>query len=234
VIDGALLAVIAERAGLAPAVLERLEGPLGESARRSFAELRTRPSDERMQAVAGELARVGSPSPPSWRAVHPEWRQALLEAEPEARLASEAPSLEPAAVWLLRRALGALPRQAPSPAALDGALRLLGRGGALALATLLGARRAALAAALAQLGDRGAPLRAVARELEARTIEPMELRVATAACRGVELRQPHVLERIGAAALRDALRAEPERWAALCYFVPRALGMMIAAQLAPR
>ncbi len=240
-IDAALLAVIAERAGVVPAVLERLAGSLGEATRRGFAELRAQPAAVRMQTVARELARVGSPLPPSLRAVHAEWLQAAFEAEPEGRAAvglaleqggaARGATTEPAVVWLLRRALGSLPRQAPSPAALEASLRTLGRGGALALATLLGERRPALAAALAQLGELGAPLRAMARELEAGAARPMELRLATRACRGVELRQPHALERIGAVALGEVLLAERERWAALCYFVPRALGLAIAEQL---
>lgn len=230
-IDGTLLAVIAERAGVGAEVLERLGGSLGESARRSFAELSALGRLPRAQRVALELARAGSPVPATLRAMHPEWVEAALAAEPEAKAALERGSLDEATVWLLRRAFGHLPRQAPAPAAIEAARSRLRRAGALALAVLLGGRRPAIAAALAQLGDDGEVLRQVIRELAAGELVAMELRQATRACRNVELRQEAALERIGVAALAAELAGERERWMAMCCFVPRAIGLAIAAQL---
>jgi hypothetical protein len=233
VIDGALLAVIAERAGVGAAVLERLGGPLGAAARQSAGELAALPAGPRAQRVALELARVGSPVPPTVRAVHGSWVEAALAAEPEAKAALERPSLDEATAWLLRRAFGALPRHAPSPTAIEGAQQRLRWAGALALGSLLGGRRQAIAAALAQLGDGGQALREVVRGLEAGELSAMELREATRACRGVELRQAYALERIGVTALGDAIidGRERERWMALCCFLPRPVGLAIAAQL---
>lgn len=227
-----LLAVIAERAGVGAEVLERLGGSLGQATRKSFAELSALGRAPRAQRVALELAKAGSPVPATLRAMHPEWVEAALAAEPEARGALERGSLDEGTVWLLRRAFGQLPRQAPEPAAIEEARSRLRRAGALALAVLLGGRRPAIAAALAQLGDDGEVLRQVLRELAAGELAEMELREATRACRNVELRQPDALERIGVVALAAELAGERERWMAMSCFVPRAVGLAIGAALA--
>ncbi len=230
-IDGTLLAVIAERAGVGAEVLARLSGSLGQSTQKSFAELSALGRAPRAQRMALELAKAGSPVPTTLRAMHPEWVEAALAAEPEARAALGSGSLDEATVWLLRRAFGHLPRHAPAPGAVAAARSGLRRAGALALAVLLGGRRPAIAAALAQLGEDGGLLRQVIRELAAGELLAMELREATRACRNVELRQENALERIGVVALAAEMAGERERWMAMCCFVPRAIGLAIAAQL---
>jgi hypothetical protein len=234
-IDGELLAVIAERAGVAGAILERISGPLGEAARQRLAELRGMPAAQRVAEMAQVLARVSSPLPRAMREVHPDWVQAALEAEPEARaamaVASAGEGMEPATVWMLRRAFGALPLQVPEVHEVEGARAELARAGALALVAVLGGRRVAVAAAMAQLGERGETLRVVAREQEAQQVAPMELTAATRACRGVDLKEPEALERIGVAAMGRELGRERERWRALCWCLPRAVGRLIAERV---
>jgi hypothetical protein len=230
-IDSELLAVIAERAGVAGSMLERMAEPLGGAARRRLAELRATPAGQRAGALAQVLARVSSPVPPTVRAVHPDWVQAALEAEPEARAAMTAAELTPATVWMLRRAFGSFPLQLPPVEEAEQAWAELSRGGALALVAVLGGRRAAVAAAMAQLGEGGESLRVVARELEAGHAGAMELTLATRACRGVELKESYALERIGVAAMGKEMAAERERWRALCWCMPRAVGLMIAERV---
>jgi hypothetical protein len=230
-IDGELLAVIAERAGVAGSMLERVAGPLGEEARHRLTGLRAKPAAQRAGELAQVLARVSSPLPPTVRAVHPDWVHAALEAEPEARAAMTAAELTPATVWMLRRAFGAFPLQLPAVEEAERAWAELSRCGALALVAVLGGRRAAVAAAMAQLGEGGEVLRAVARELEAGQAEAMELTLATRACRGVELKEAYALERIGVAAMSKEMAAERARWRALCWCMPRAVGLMIAERV---
>lgn len=244
--EGALLAVIAERAGAAAAVLECFGGAVGEAARRRMAELRALPAAARAKEVAAVLARAGSPVPPALRAVHGDWVTAALEAEPEAKaaMAAAAVELSPGAVWMLRRAFGAFPLTAMAAATVAEARAALARRGALALHAVLGGmggeggKRAAVAAALAQLGESGEVLKAVVRESEASAgaiVDGGALAAATRACRGVELRSPYALERIGAAAMGKELQAmqgaERERWRELRWFLPRSVGMALAAHL---
>lgn len=257
--EGALLAVIAERAGAAAAVLECFGGAVGEAARRRMAELRALPAAARAKEVAAVLARAGSPVPPALRAVHGDWVMATLEAEPEAKAAMAAAAmpaaaveLSPGAVWMLRRAFGAFPLTAMAADEVAAARAALARRGAQALHAVLGGmggeggKRAAVAAALAQLGESGEVLKAVVREREASagsagsgraeaTGDGGALAAATRACRGVELRSPYALERIGAAAMGKELEAmqgeERERWRELRWFLPRSVGMALAAHL---
>lgn len=255
--EGALLAVIAERAGAAVAVLEGFAGAVGAAARRRMAELRALPAAARAKEVAAVLARASSPVPPALRAVHGDWVMAALEAEPEAKAAMAtaamtAVALSPGAVWMLRRAFGAFPLTAMAADEVAAARAALARRGAQALHAVLGGmggeggRRAAVAAALAQLGESGEALKAVVREHEASaasagggraeaTVDGGALAAATRACRGVELRSPYALERIGAAAMGKELEAmqgeERERWRELRWFLPRSVGMALAAHL---
>lgn len=230
-IDSDLLAVIAERAGVAGSMLERVAGPLGEDARRRLGELRAMPAAQRASELAQVLARVGSPLPPTVRAVHPDWVQAAFEAEPEARTAMTAAEPTPATVWMLRRAFGAFPLQLPPVEEAEQAWAELSRRGALALVAVLGGRRPAVAAAMAQLGESGEMLRVVAREVEAGQLEAMEMTAATRACRAVELKDVYALERIGVAAMGKEIGEERERWRALCWCLPRVVGMMIAERV---
>jgi hypothetical protein len=327
-IDGALMAALALRSDQA-AVLARLGGAVGAAARRRAEELAAMSEVARERAVARELARAASPVPWGLRALHAEWSEALLAAEPEARqllvdvASGEAPAvartMSPERVWLLRRAFGALPQRAPDEVEVVAALEELRRWGAAALAAVLGGQRAAVAAALVQLaasdaaaqaaagsaaarmvGGAGDALRAALREREQAlrplTSEPgnqailglvstgsldegrpaslqrtssfhnrsgeaagreraeeagaappeeagaareaagaarrlLDGKSAARACRGVELRSAHALERIGVAAMGDELLAEPLRWLGLCCYVPRAVGMAIARRL---
>lgn len=260
--EAELLAVIAERAGAAAAVLERVGGEVGEAARRRLGELRALPTPRRAKEIAAVLARAGSPVPPTLRAVYPDWVAAALDAEPEAKPclaaasaasassgepSARAEALSPGAVWMLRRAFGGFPLTAPSAAEVEEVRAQLAWRGARALVAVLGGvggvggKRAAVAAALVQLGDSGELLKAAVRESDAEVgaagaVDVGALGAATRACRGVDLRSPHALERIGAAAMGKELAAmtgaERARWRGMCWFVPRAVGMAMAALLA--
>jgi hypothetical protein len=261
-INGALMAALAMRGGGGAAVLARLGGAVGAAARQRGEELAAMPAEVRERAVARELARAASPVPAGMRALHAEWSEALLAAEPEARWLLEdvasgaAPAvtrtMSPERVWILRRAFGAVPQRSPEADEVAAALAELRRRGAAALAAVLGGQRAAVAAALAQLGAASAAseaLRAAVREREQAASGPgsgagegatsgaggraliVDGKAAARACRGVELRSAHALERIGVAAMGEELAAASLRWLALCCYVPKALGMLIAARL---
>ncbi|MEZ4363956.1 MAG: hypothetical protein R3B48_27520 [Kofleriaceae bacterium] len=229
-IDAELLVTLVERAGLPSRVLDRVAGPEAEEAREA---LRRAPREAtgRSARHARTLARVSAPVPVTLREVHPEWVAAWLRSEPAARELLTQPSLAPEAVWLARRAFGSAPTRAPGRGEAEEARRGLEAGGALALAVALDRRRPAVAAALAQLGERGAALKDADERLGRASGPPLALRDALEACRGVELRAPWSLELIGVAAQAPELAQDARRWRRLCHFLPRALGLAIAATL---
>lgn len=262
---GELMAALAARSGVSAAVLARLGGAVGEATRRRRAELAAMSAEARERAVARELARTASPVPGGMRALHGEWSEELLAAEPEARRLLEdvasgaAPAvtrtMSPERVWLLRRAFGSVPQRSADEVEVVAAMEALRRRGAAALAAVIGGQRAAVAAALAQLGagaesgaDAGVALRAAVREREQVASERaaangpagsgpagsgrlLDGKAAARACRGVELRSAYALERIGVAAMGEELAAAELYWLGLCCFLPRAIGTMIAARL---
>ncbi|MBK7535944.1 MAG: hypothetical protein IPI49_11395 [Myxococcales bacterium] len=230
-IDGELLAVIAERAGQDPAALRWLAEPLGALARHSAAELAAAEPAERTRRIARVLAAVASPVPASARRAHPDWIELAL-AEPEASAVLTSASHAPVAVWLARRALGWFPHGQLSPQEREGLESWLRRRGATALAVVVENRRATVAAAMAQLAAGGevavAELALAVRRLERGEGEPPGRREAIAACHGVELRRPESLWLIGVAVSKAALRADRVRWRGLVVYFPRAVGLAIA------
>ena len=110
---GALLAV----ACVDRAVLARIAGPIGESARRAATDLATASPDERRRLRARMLAGATAPLPTGIRGAHPSWIEAGLVGLPErARHAIASGTLTAVDVWLARWACAEIP---PLPATSD-------------------------------------------------------------------------------------------------------------------
>lgn len=112
------LAAAASRLGdSATSVLARLGGPLGESARASFAALTAldQPARRRRRAEHAALARAASS--PSLRMIHPTWIEAALASlPPRARHALAGGTIaDPVDLWFARFATASLPPMPVTP-----------------------------------------------------------------------------------------------------------------------
>lgn len=221
-----------------PEVLARVAGPLGVAAR-TAAQADRRSEVDRAFVRAAQVARTAVPA--GLRGVHPSWVEAGLEGLPaRARAAVAAGGGNAIDVWLARWATAAI---APMPAAtagrvtsIDSVSRVdaatlvvwLEDAGADQLALALGAAGdGALAAAATLVGDRlTAAAARIALAPRAGALGPA--RAAIERCR-VEL-DDRALVRIGARAVAPHLDALARLRVA--QRLPRALGMVVAADLA--
>lgn len=184
----------------APAVLARLDGPIGDDARAATAELARLPSAAARARRAGWAALARAPVPPGLRAIEPTWIEAALAGLPaRARAAVARGGGDPIDVWLARWACAGL-------CAMTARDRDVAR--------LLAAPPAALAAWLAAIGgpagDDVERVRAGARRLA-----PVIAGVALAA-RQLAQRLPRPLGRIVEAELRaHAGAAATSSWSEL-------------------